>query len=409
MEFKEVMDRMMAKLRPVTGLLAAALLMTAGRAPAGEVDKYLPNETDLVCTINVRQILHSPVAKRFALNQQLAGLLHFWQAPELVTSLSHDLLKDVHKIVLANWGEGENWGYLVIAHGQFDTAKLPATFKELAKTWPKNLKEHKEDGHRFWEMIVAADDSKEKPAAKSHGSFILGLGLNSDGVPSGLSQLELSQPVYIALVDKSTIIFSPQKGQVLAAFQRAADGKRTKLARDLRDSILDQDPRQSLWFSVGLPRPTKKDPAKDTRPPSVPDEVVFSEGGFTINDGVKFHATITARNAEAAREVTRDLDDLRTRLQGLVALLAGNRKDTCSLTGIVRSFKDTRKGRIVTLEAQIPAAVFDDLEDLLKPSSEAAPQTPPPAAPAPMPQAAPPDGPPPVAPRLPGTDKIGSR
>jgi hypothetical protein len=385
---KEETESMIARLRHLTALTALTLLAIPGILSAAEVDKYLPNETDSVCMINVRQILHSPVAKRFALNKQLAALLKFHQGPEVLNALGLDLLKDVHKVVLAGWGEGEDWGFLLIMHGQYDTVKLPASFNVLAKAWPDKMKERKEGDHRFWEIVTSEETKKDgEKAADQRDSVAFGFGISSDSGPRLLPKIELNAPLFFALVDKSTIVLSPQKDRVRAAFQRAADGKRPKLAKDMRDSILEQDLRQSIWFSMRMSpiKPPKNDDSKEAPSPSDPDDLVFFEGGFVVDAGVKIHATVTTRNAEAARGAMRDLDDIRTRLEGLVALLAGSKKDRSSLTGIVRSFKTTRKGRVVTLDAQIPVDVFDDLEDMLAPAPENA-SRPAAAPPPPMPR-----------------------
>jgi hypothetical protein len=182
------------------------------------------------------------------------------------------------------------------------------------------------------------------------------------------------------------------------------------LNKEVRASILDQDPRQSIWFTIAPP--TSANP-----PPDNAEVVVFSEGGLTIDEAIKFHATFSARNAEAARELCRDIDDWRTRLQGLAALVAGNKKDRSAWMTVARSIKDSRRGRVVTLDAQIPTDVFDELEGLLRPAAADSSR---PAAP-PKPEGSPPGVPavppsrdtaptaPSSEPRLPAVERLGSR
>src|SRR5438128_1012730 len=52
-----------------TGLLAAVCLAWLAPARAAEVDKLLPNDTEILVTINVRQILDSPLVKKYALDK----------------------------------------------------------------------------------------------------------------------------------------------------------------------------------------------------------------------------------------------------------------------------------------------------------------------------------------------------
>lgn len=338
-------------------LLAAGLLALAPAAPAAPVDRYLPDETDTVCTLNVRQLLHAPVVKRFAL-KPLRDVLAAGPAKHVLDAVGIDPLQDIQRVVLANWGDEDNAEWMLIVHGQFDTIRAAAGLKQLARALPEKVKARQDDGHRYWE-IGGGDPNVPDGKHGSFGFFFrFGEEVTEDGQPSVLSPfvLRLADPLYFAVVDKSTLVIALDSKHVLAAFARAADGKRPAVKRGLRDLIGDCDLRQSLWFACG-------------------DGV---EGGLTVKEDVQFQATVYAPNLEAARQVTRGIDDLRTRLEGLVMLVAGNKKERSSLAGVLQSFKDTRKGRVVTLEAQVPADVFDDLQGLIE--AQVAPP-PPPATP----------------------------
>jgi hypothetical protein len=345
---------MFTRFRSPGWLLAAGVLALAPAARAAELDRYLPDETERVCTLNVRQLLHAPVVKRFAL-APLHEALAAGPARHVLAAVGLDPLQDIHRVVVANWGDENDGSWMVIVHGRFDTARAAAGLKQLARAVPGHLKAHQDDGRPYWEIV--GGDADVPPGKQGALRFVVpmfDLGPAEDGAPptSPSFALHLGDSWFFAVVDKSTLVIAPDEKHVRAAFARAAGGKRPAVNRSLRDLIADCDLRQSVWFACS--------------------EGV--EGGLTVKDDVRFQATLYAPSLEAARQVTRDIDDLRTRLQGLVMLLAGNQKERSSLAGVLQSLKDTRKGRVVTLEAQIPADVFDDLQGLLE-----APAAPPPA------------------------------
>jgi hypothetical protein len=341
----EVTGPMITRFRWMGWLLAAGVLALAPAAHAAPVDRYLPEETETVCTLNVRQLLHSPVVKRFAF-QTLRDVLAACPAKQVLGAVGLDPLQDIHQVVVASWGDEDDGNWAVIVHGRFDTARAAAGLKLLARAMPEKLKAHQDDGHAYWEIV--GGDTNVPPG--KHGSLtflvpLFGLASAADGSPATCPSffLRLADGLFFAVIDKSTVVIAQDRKDVQAAFARTTAGKRPAVNRDLRDLIADCDLRQTLWFAGA-------------------DGV---EGGLTVDEDVKFQATVYARNLEAARQVTRGIDDLRTRLAGLIMLVAGNKKDRSSLAGILQSFKDTRKGRVVTLEAQIPIDVFDELQEVL--------------------------------------------
>jgi hypothetical protein len=361
---------MITRSRLASWLLAAGLLGLASSARAAEVDKYLPDKTEAVVTVNVHSILHSPLMKRFA-GKSLRDAFKDGAAQEMLAAFAFDPLKDVSRVVLASWEEKDKSEWLGIVHGQFDTAKVAAGLKMLAKAQPEGLKVHKEGDHRYYELSCG------EPPAGYRGSMQLGLGiLGADGAQNWPAHFRMTGSLFVALLDKSTLVVAPAPEAILAAFERSTDGKKPALNRNLRAMIEDVDGHQSLWFA-GVASRSGNGAAKRNQSSADDSSITSCVGGLTLKDDVKMEVTLIARNLEAARQTSQAIDDIRTRLQGLVMLLAGNQHERSCLAGIPRAFKDGRKGRVVSLEAQIPAEVFDGLAALL-PAPAAPPPPPPP-------------------------------
>src|SRR5438128_2254889 len=98
--------------------LAAGFLSLPARA--AEIDRYLPAHADMVMSVNVRQVVDSPVFK-----EHFHELARKWvktaPAGQVMTLLDLDPLKDVQRITAAGTGViGLLDRGLVIAHGDFD-------------------------------------------------------------------------------------------------------------------------------------------------------------------------------------------------------------------------------------------------------------------------------------------------
>src|SRR5690349_4649491 len=116
---REVCPLMLSLRKPILAALALSLalaLPALAAAPAGSYEKYLPDETDGVITINVRQLLDSELIKKAGLDKALAGE----DAQKALGVIGLDPLKDIDRVVIAG---GKDEG-LVIIQGKFDPAKL---------------------------------------------------------------------------------------------------------------------------------------------------------------------------------------------------------------------------------------------------------------------------------------------
>src|SRR5579872_3542752 len=128
----------------VPGLALAALFAatTATAAPAttpkltpvaGALDPYLPDDTEVLVTINVRQILDSEVVKKNLLEAAREGLKGLDQVQTVLTDLGFDPFKDLDKVLIAGPGGGDEDRGLVIVRGRFDLAKFKKRGAEAAR------------------------------------------------------------------------------------------------------------------------------------------------------------------------------------------------------------------------------------------------------------------------------------
>ncbi len=116
----------------LTLIMASATLTTAA---AGDL-KFLPSDTEMVFTINVKQILGSQLlqANKEAVRQakqELENQAAGNPAMKLLQKAGFDIFRDLHKITVTSDGSKEPTG--IIVEGNFDKDKLAAATAEIAK------------------------------------------------------------------------------------------------------------------------------------------------------------------------------------------------------------------------------------------------------------------------------------
>src|SRR5438105_7424663 len=101
-------------------LIAGAMLALALPVRAAEVDKYLPEDTEIVVVVNAKQLLDSPVVKRHFLKQIREVINSNDQITEILDDLEFDPFSDLTSITVALTMIGSDAKGLIIAHGAFD-------------------------------------------------------------------------------------------------------------------------------------------------------------------------------------------------------------------------------------------------------------------------------------------------
>ena len=128
--------------RMLTAMMAAVVLAMPMRA--AEPDPYLPDFTEAVVTLNIKQILSSPLLKKLGV-EKLKDLVHSEpEVDKVLTDLGFDPFSDIDRMVTAG-GSGANAERgLMILHGRFDLKKFQSVAEDAAKDHGDILKILKE-------------------------------------------------------------------------------------------------------------------------------------------------------------------------------------------------------------------------------------------------------------------------
>lgn len=266
-------------------------------AQAIEPDKYLPNDTDAVVAINVQQILASPLVK----THYAASLPELFKSNDDVQkalkTVGLDPLKDIDQIIFAN-GEGlyrltkgvekgktvygSTGGYFGLIKGKFDVAKFKAYGEQLAQ-------------------------QKDSILARTHKA---GTGT--------LYELDLGRPLFVGILDSTTIAVSNRLEPVVEAMEKATGKRKTALKyKELVPALAKIDGKKSVGIAViasagfGLDADLKKIGGKVVEIPvkqtMSQDGIDSISGSIQVTDGITGDVIVAVRGAAAAKDVAKSL------------------------------------------------------------------------------------------------------
>jgi hypothetical protein len=301
-------------------LLAAALAAFVPSARGAEVDKYLPEDADVVMVLNIRQLTEAPLIKKHALEQLKSILKSNNDANKVFEALGFDPFKDLTSITMAASGIGPDAKGIALAHGQFDTAKFQAKAEEVAKDKGDMIKVHKEGERTIYEIKPKAEEEKR---------------------------------VYVGILDGTTIAASDDKDRVLAAFDIAAGKKKGNIKKDLRALIEKVDANQSLWLVAPGAALTKAEFGGDPKAKQSLEKIDSITAALTIDKDVRLTLAVAAKTTDNAKELSEEIKEGLTQAKGLLAVLAGNMKELAPAVEIVDKLKVDTEGSTVTLKGEV--------------------------------------------------------
>ncbi|HVS37645.1 MAG TPA: hypothetical protein VMS17_18935 [Gemmataceae bacterium] len=318
-------------LRRSIGLCAVCVLAAVASARAGEIDKYLPEDTEMVVSINVRQILDSDLYKKNVGDAGRDALKSLGgEVQDALDDLGFDPFKDLDRVIVAGPAGGEQDRGLVIAHGRFNLDKFRAKAEKTAKDDPNMLKIHK--------------------IGDGDGKFLVYEVQVNDQAPN----------VFVALADDATLLASPGKDYVVDAMRKVnAKEPPTLKNMQMQELLGRMNTKQSI--SVAMLGAALTEGA----PQEVKDlfgKIDVVGGGVTIGDDIKIELAGTAKSEDDAKQVVESLENYLNQARLLAAALAFSKNNKVgALVELINSVKITAKEKTVVVKAGLSADAIDSL------------------------------------------------
>jgi hypothetical protein len=312
-----------------------ALVVAAMPAQAAELDKFLPDDTEVVASLNIRQLLDSGLAKKFDVAKEVEkGIKENKEAGEVLKMLGLDPLKDISRVTIATPGKPDEKQVLLSVHGSFDLAKIHDTADKVIKDKPESLSVSKQDNLRLYEVKAG---------------------------PRG-------DVVHVVFLSKDVLVASPTKAYIIDAIAKNSGKRDPKFSKGLQALVAKQDPKQSFWFAALATEELKKQLSGNPQTKQLAEKLESFSAGVTVANDIKFNVNVQTSEEAAAK-------DLRQKLEGAKALgilaVSGIEDQPIKdyvpiITDVLNSFQFTQdKGRVV-VELTITAAALDKISGMIK-------------------------------------------
>jgi hypothetical protein len=332
------------------------VLLSAPFGRAGDLDPYLPEDTESVVNINVRQILDSPLIKKNVLEIAQEALRGNDEVQDVLKDLGFDPFTDLHRIIVATPGGTDKDRGLIIVHGQFDVAKFKAKAAEVAKNEDEHLKIHKVLGgkHLLYEVSVPERDESLWVAVAARDTLLASPG--KDYVVDALKKLGK----HAKAATKDEEARPSGSGKTSGVLPLDKPTLKNKKFQALLEKL---DDRQSVSVAVvktpGIIKALEDAPG-DIK--TMLEAIQALGGGLTVSDEVKLNLVVTtkdAKNAQDLRESAKAGLDLM--LAGLAAFTQANPTPELELVAdIVKTVRIKHSGSTVLISGRITSDVIED-------------------------------------------------
>ncbi len=317
----------------VVALTASLAAMPAARA----VDlKYLPSDTEIVFTINARQILNSEFVKAHKDKVELlkTGLEKALppDAHKLLQAAGFDPFKDFGSLMVAMPPSKDAQDVFAVVEGTFQLDKIHAVAEDAARAQPDTLKITRDGNLRIYEIT-----------------------------PSG------EKRAFACFADNKTLVIAPRQDALKDALARAAGAKKSELKREVKSLLETVNDKQSVSFVITGHAVKKL--AEDAPFPNADKigEVIGNvegiSGAITIAADIQFQIGVGAKDTETAKNFANQANVA----LGFVKLMAGqaaqNDEKIQPLADAAKTLRAMAQGANLIIRGEIST---ENLEKLIK-------------------------------------------
>jgi hypothetical protein len=308
---------------PIFPLLAGLLLFAfASVGRAAEVSKFLPNGTEGLLTINVKQFLEAPLIKDKLDTLKLLFQGYGGPVQKALEEIGLDPFADLERVAVAvpNGQQPEN--SVLLVHGKFDVEKATARAEKLAKEHKDLFAATKEGAYSFWELTPPGKDAK----------------------------------VYLALLDDKLLVASGNRSSIVEALEKKAGKRNLEINRDFAQLLAKANLDATVSF-VGMPGQLANAGAGGELFGRLQNVVA----GVTLTEEVKIDVILNARNQDEAKVVIQMVKGAINQVKTLLQVQASKNPDFKPAVEVVDGFQVEQTGNAITVRGKIPKELLEKL------------------------------------------------
>ena len=316
-----------------------ALFVSATAAQAQAI-KLLPNDTELIVTVNLQQILKSEVVKA---NQAILDLVKAKITEKLeekgvdkhLNKAGFDLYKDLTSITVAIPGGRDSGEGFIVLEGNFDADKIEAAAIEVNKDAGNNLKIIKIANVKAFE--VAPKDEKT---------------------------------MYVGILNANTLIACASKADFAEAVARLNGTKSASFKADAIKPLLQTVNNKQSISIVATSNVIEKLSANNPNAGGDQAKVALivlkqMEGfsaGITIEKNIDFQVGVNTKDKDTASKFAAFSDKFIQDARGKVAKLAAQNEKLEPAVAVLQTLRAAAQGNNLMITGQV---TFETLEKLL--------------------------------------------
>lgn len=314
--------------------LLVMVLVSPAAVPAAEIDPLLPPDTETYLSVNVRQIVDSPLFQKQLLAPAKEMLLEVGgeNLRDILKELGVDPFKNIDRVTIAGPATAEADRGLILVRGTFDPAKFKKHGEDAARNNPDTLKLHKTPiagtNQTIWEVVIPNQEAS----------------------------------LFVGMAGDKTLLVSPGKDYVVDALKRQATKAGTALKSKEFVALLEQlDPKQSL--SVAVMGKALAQANHEALPKFLIQAfagVKAIGGGLTVDNDIQLKILLATKDTDAAARMHKGLDKLLKGSLVGVALLGEERRELSFVLEVLKSLKVSNRGKVVGVTGTLTQDVLED-------------------------------------------------
>ena len=297
--------------------------------------KYLPADTEIVFTVNVKQILDSELfkANKEALDHAktlLDNAAGNNPAQQYLKKAGFDVFRDLHSLTFANSGSKDPAAGFIIIEGKFNPDKFTITAEEAARDSADTIKITKSGGQTIYEIT-----------------------------PPGERML------YATLLEGKVLLAAGNKDALLEAVGRAAGTKRATRKKEFTGLLGTVNNKQSINFvatGAALAKLSEGAPVPNGEAATAALQGIEGlSGAITITKEVQFQLGVNAKDEAGAKKMAQDGTGMLLGVQFLIGQQAKKDEKFAPVVDIVKTLRITNEGSHVLLRGVVSLDVIEKL------------------------------------------------
>ncbi|MCI0639742.1 MAG: hypothetical protein L0Y72_24115 [Gemmataceae bacterium] len=317
------------------GLATLALaVMAAGSAQALD-PKLLPADTELVFTVNVKQIMDSELvrAQKEAIDQAKAILENLGGAnpvQKYLQDAGFDFFTDLYSLTVATAGSKDADKAFIAVEGKFNVPKFNGAAEAAAKDNPDGLRITKQGDATVYEIT-----------------------------PPG------EKRIYASLVNSKLLIAAPTKESLNDALGRISNNRQANLKKEVRTLLETVNKKQSVSFVA-----TGSALAKMMEGAPIPNAEIAGQalqsidglsGAITITREIQFQLGVNAKDEDTAKKMSAGGNVALLTVRALVEQRAKEDQKLAPVVDIVKTLRISSQGSNILLRGEVSLDVIEKL------------------------------------------------